>query len=123
MAATFTLVDGNVRRKHKPLVTVRYMTLDEIKALRGHADFIANDGTLRECKINGAVQRWKRSLVCCDTCHTSRTRATGLQEDRCLMCGNQLIVKDRVEVPVKYGLYEFARFDADEALRRFVVRL
>ena len=26
----------------------------------------------------------------------------------------------RVEVPVKYGLYEYARFDTAEALRRFV---
>lgn len=30
---------------------------------------------------------------------------------------------DRVEVPVKYGLYECARFDTAEALRRFVVIL
>jgi hypothetical protein len=37
------------------------MTLDEVKGL-GHGDrvkFLANDGTLRELKINGAVKTWK----------------------------------------------------------------
>ena len=29
---------------------------------------------------------------------------------------------NRVEVPVKYGMYEYATFDLAEALRRFVVR-
>ena len=28
---------------------------------------------------------------------------------------------DRIEIPVKYGMYECARFDLAEALRRFVV--
>lgn len=29
----------------------------------------------------------------------------------------------RIEVPVKYGMREYARFDTAEALRRFVVRI
>ena len=29
----------------------------------------------------------------------------------------------RFEIPVKYGLYQCARFDQDEALRRFVVKV
>lgn len=59
---TFTIVIGG-QRKRKTIppetATVRRMTLDEIKALSGHAEFIANDGTLRTVKINGAVQVWK----------------------------------------------------------------
>jgi len=30
---------------------------------------------------------------------------------------------DRVEISVKYGLYECGRFDAAEAMKRFVVRV
>jgi hypothetical protein len=30
---------------------------------------------------------------------------------------------DRAEIPVKYGMYECARFSLDEALQRFVVRV
>lgn len=73
-----------------PMVKVRRMTLDEIKALGSHAKIIANDGTLRDVKINGRVRTWKRDSY-------------------------------RVEVPIKYGLYEYATFNTDEALRRFVV--
>lgn len=97
MEGTFQAPDGydytGKRKGNKGLVrmlTVRAMTLDEIKALSGHATIIANDGTVRNVKINGQVQRWK-------------TRP------------------DEVSVPVKYGMYEYARFDTAEALRRFVV--
>lgn len=89
---TILIEDGYSRLKDRPLVAVRRMTLDEIKALSGHAEFISNDGTLRRVKINGAVKTWKRDA-------------------------------SRVEVPVKYGQYEYARWDAAEALRRFVVRV
>jgi hypothetical protein len=30
---------------------------------------------------------------------------------------------DRVEIPVKYGMYEFATFSLDDALMRFVVEV
>lgn len=87
---TFQLPDG--RDFKRRLVTVRRMTLDEIKALRSGQSvlIVANDGTLRNAKINGAVRLWKRD-------------------------------PDRVEVPVKYGLYEYARFGTYEAIYRFVV--
>jgi hypothetical protein len=87
--------DGySARGKTQRTVRVRAMTLDEIKDLAPgrHAKVIANDGKLREVKINGVVKRWKRE-------------------------------PDRVSVSVKYGMYEFAHFDTDEALRRFVVVL
>lgn len=84
---TFELQDGYtpVRKTiPRPVVRVRRMTLDEIKSLSGHAEFIANDGTLRRLKINGRVRTWKR-----DT--------------------------ERVEVPVKYGMYEYGTMDTAEA--------
>lgn len=94
MSETFQAVDGYApkRKTPAPKLTVRHMTLDEIKALGygDHASFIANDGTVRNIKINGAVRRWKREA-------------------------------NRIEVPVKYGLREYGTFDAAEALRRFVV--
>lgn len=87
----FAMVDGYDRNKHKRTYMVRYLTLAEVKALSHASDvpFIANDGTLRRCRINGAVKTWKRD-------------------------------PNRVEVPVKYGMYEYARFDTAEALTRFV---
>lgn len=59
---SFTIRDGYNRNKTPRWYVVRRMTLDEIKALSsgGHARFIANDGTLRELKINGTVRTWKR---------------------------------------------------------------
>jgi hypothetical protein len=42
-----------------------------------HIWFRANDGMARQCKVNGAVRRWKRDLT-------------------------------RIEIPVKYGMYEYA---------------
>lgn len=82
--------DGYSRGKNPRMISVRPMTLEEIKGLSGHAKVIANDGALRDVKINGAVKTWK-------------TRP------------------NEVSVPVKYGMYEYARFETAEALRRFVV--
>lgn len=90
---TFMIRDGYAPKRVKtpaPMIKVRRMTLDEIKSLGSHAKMIANDGTLRDVKINGRVRTWKRD-------------------------------SNRVEVPVKYGLYEYATFDTSEALERFVV--
>lgn len=83
-----------VARRPNEKIMVRRMTLGEIKALSSgsHAEFIANDGTLRTVKINGAPKTWK----------------TRPQD---------------VSVSVKYGLYEYARFETTEALERFVVRV
>lgn len=91
----FDVPDGYAPKRKTipaPRIRVRRMTLDEVKALSGHAEFIANDGKLRTLKINGAVRTWKRDAT-------------------------------RVEVPVKYGMREYATFDTAEALRRFVVRV
>ncbi len=90
MTETFTAVDGYDRHKPRHTLTVRRMTLEEIKQLSGHAHALGNDGTVIRVKINGAVKTWK-------------TRP------------------NEVSVPIKYGLYEYARFETAEALNRFVV--
>lgn len=72
----------------RPMFTVRYLTLDEVKQLSGRVPIIANDGTVREVTVT-SVKVWK-------------TRP------------------DDVEVGVKYGMYEYAKFNAAEALTRFV---
>ena len=91
-----TLPDGYARKTKaaRPLVSVRPMTLDEIKALRAgqRVAFAANDGTVRDLTINGAIKRWKRS-------------------------------PDRVRVSIKYGMYEYAQLDTDEALARLRVKV
>lgn len=73
----FEIVDGYTRVK----VSVRRMTLGEIKALSGHAKIIANDGTLRNVKINGTVKTWKTrpnevsgGVFTADSGHLSRFR-------------------------------------------------
>jgi hypothetical protein len=57
----------------------RSMTLEEAKLLLPGDSiwFLANDGSARRLKVNGAVRRWKRQ-------------------------------PDKIEVPVKYGMYEYA---------------
>jgi|TARA_R110000787_G_scaffold285593_1_gene401756 hypothetical protein len=91
-----TLPDGYARKTKaaRPLVSVRPMTLDEIKALRAgqRVAFAANDGTVRDLTINGAIKRWKRS-------------------------------PDRVRVSIKYGMYEYAQLDTVEALERLRVKV
>ena len=47
--------------------------------MHAHIWFRANDGTARQCKINGAVRTWKRDA-------------------------------DRIEIPIKYGMYEYGIF-------------
>lgn len=81
------------KRKNPQLIKVRPMTRAEIMALGygDHPSLILNNGTLGECKINGAIRTWKRE-------------------------------PDRVEIPLKYGMYEYATFNLDEALARFVIR-
>lgn len=44
-----------------------------------HIWFRCNDGTARQCKVNGRVRTWKRD-------------------------------PNRIEVPIKYGLYEYGTF-------------
>ena len=46
----------------KKEITVRYLTLEEIKALRNHALIIGNNGEVYRVKINGAVKTWKRDV-------------------------------------------------------------
>lgn len=94
MTDTFTAPDGYAPiRKTIPraMLTVRYMTPSELKALSGHARIIANDGTVRNVKVT-SVKVWK-------------TRPND------------------VEIGVKYGMYEYAKFTMVEALTRFVVVL
>lgn len=84
---TFMVRDG-YDRTHKH----RYRNPRDIKEMieycgkMSHIDFIANDGTARKCKINGAIRTWKRD-------------------------------PNRVEVPIKYGLYEYGMFTADDISR------
>jgi hypothetical protein len=58
--AEYTVRDGYDRRKVPVVVKVRDVTREEALALTGHAEFIANDGTLRNVKVNGKVRTWKR---------------------------------------------------------------
>jgi hypothetical protein len=55
---TFTAPDGYDRSKTPRKLTLRYLTLAEVKALSGHADIIANDGRVRRVKIT-SVKTWK----------------------------------------------------------------
>lgn len=93
-AELLSVPDGYDRRQFKQMIVCRRMTLDEIKVLTPgqRVDFISTNGTLRQCTINGRIQRWVRE-------------------------------PDRIEVPVKYGLYETARLKTAEALSVFVVRV
>lgn len=38
----------------------RFLTLDEIKALSGHALIVSNKGDIIRVKINGMVKTWKK---------------------------------------------------------------
>ena len=51
------------KRKNPTMIEVRPMTETEIRALRygDNPSIILNDGTLAECKVNGAVRTWKRN--------------------------------------------------------------
>lgn len=88
---TLTLRDGYDRTKHPRTLTVRLLTLEEIKALHAgqRVKFLSNEGTVRELTINGKPKTWK-------------TRPT------------------EVSVPVKYGMYEYARFETHEATARLL---
>jgi hypothetical protein len=83
-------VSGYDRGKKKDPVYYRFLTRDEILNLSySHCHFLANDGTIRNLKVNGKVRTWKRN-------------------------------PNRIEVPIKYGMYEFTMFDLEESLRRLV---
>lgn len=56
MTNTFTAPDGKTRPR--PMLTYRFMTLAEVKQLSGHANFLANDGTIRRVKVT-SVKVWK----------------------------------------------------------------
>jgi len=93
------LVSGYDRRVDKTEYRVRYWTEAEVLSIDGNRDplhFIANDGTMRDIRLNGAVKRWK-----------ARVR-------------DGVAMPSRVEIPVKYGLRECARWSAEEACRRLV---
>ena len=94
MAETFQVVDGYDRRKTPAKVTVRYLTLEEIKALSygDHVAFVARDGKLRRAKVNGNPKTWKRD-------------------------------PSRVEVSLKYGMYEYATLSTADALSTLVMVL
>jgi hypothetical protein len=81
----YTVPNGYDKKKHPEVIRVRDLTIEEARALSGHADFISRDGTLRTVKINGAVHTWKRDAT-------------------------------RIEVPVKYGMYEYGHFHWQEAI-------
>lgn len=88
------LASGYDRTKAPVKTEYRPMTVAEAKALTygQHVTFLANDGTARDCKVNGAPKTWKRD-------------------------------PSRVEVPIKYGMYEYARFSSqhDGTMERLLV--
>ena len=94
MYYVFTLPNGYDKRKNPETATYRRMTAEEAKLLRSgqQVPFLANDGTMRHAKVNGAVKTWKRDSA-------------------------------RVEVPIKYGLYECVRLQslADGTMDRLLV--
>ena len=55
----YTVTSGYDRTKHPASIRVRDITKAETLALTGHAKMIANDGKLRDIKINGKVRTWK----------------------------------------------------------------
>ena len=59
---TFQLIDGYDKHKTPKLITVRPMTHNEAISLQygQHVNVIANNGTLRQVKVNGKPRTWKR---------------------------------------------------------------
>jgi len=55
--------DGYDRRKVPAMLAYRPMTIGEARRLTygDHPKFLANDGTLRDCKVNGKPQCLKRT--------------------------------------------------------------
>jgi hypothetical protein len=78
---TFKIKDGYDRRKTPRMLTVRYLTLEEILNLSpgDHVHVVDKWGQARVIKINGQVRRWKRDPT-------------------------------RFEVPWKYGMYEYGTY-------------
>jgi hypothetical protein len=91
---TMSLANGYDRRKTPEVSTYRAMTVEEAKGLRYGQTvwFLANSGTARQAKVNGAPKTWKKDSA-------------------------------RVEVPLKYGLYDFFRDTncADGTMLRLLV--
>lgn len=91
---TFEINDGYTRTK-KPLVkTVRCMTRDEVLALRAGQE-------VQFISTQGTLRRLKIN-----------GQVRRWKRD-----------PDRVEIPIKYGMYETATFDLAQAMERFVVVL
>lgn len=83
---------GYDKRVIPTMYRVRPWTAKEVLNIDGCRDplkFLANDGTMRDIRLNGAVKRWKTNPM-------------------------------RIEIPVKYGLRECARWSLEEACRRLV---
>ena len=84
------LFSGYDRRKNREIM--RFRNPDSIAEMISHCNanchiwFKANDGTARQCKVNGAVKTWKRDA-------------------------------NRVEVPIKYGMYEYGTFETRDIER------
>jgi hypothetical protein len=92
MSTVIELVDGYDRgtkagkRKLQFRNPINVQEMIEHCSAHSHIWFASNDGSARQCKVNGKVRTWKRD-------------------------------KNRVEVPVKYGLYEYGTFDARDIQR------
>lgn len=83
MSTTFTLVDGYDRRKAPPAATYRYMTPEEARQLR--------PGSHATMRANDGTAR---------TVKINGAPRTWKRDP------------SRLEVPVKYGMYECATFEA-----------
>lgn len=87
------------RKKNPDKHEFRTLTDSEILNLRygTRQPVILSSGNVGEVKINGKVRTWKRDAE-----------------------RNIVPAWKRTEVPVKYGLHEYAVFDFTEARERFV---
>jgi hypothetical protein len=82
LTETFTLVDGYDKSSNQTRNLYRWMTIPEAQSLTSHTlEIRAKDGTARRVTLNGRPRTWKSARNA-----------------------------NRVEVPLKYGMYEYATF-------------
>lgn len=91
---TITVFEKSDRKVNKTPINVRTMTRDEVMAL----GYGSHPEVILNCGSLGRVK--------------INGKIRTFKRDA-----------NRVEIPCKYGMYEFATLDLDEAMRRFVVRV
>ncbi len=93
---TFQIVNAYDRHKEPAKLTVRKLTLEELKLSTWYYGqtfwFIDTKGQARQCRVGSSMKRWKRD-------------------------------PDRLECSFKYGLYESNRWDTQEMLQRLLIEV